>query len=290
MPLVNMKQMLAVARRDGWAVAAFNPVDYASLKAIIQGAAELDAPVIAQTSAKTVKYYGHETIVGWARELAGAVSVPVALHLDHGKDLKMLEKCIETGWTAVMIDASDKPYDENIALTKQVLEMAAKKDVGVEAELGEIAGVEEDIIVAESSSHHAEAAQALDFIRATPGLAVFAAAIGTAHGIYKKEPTIDWEGLTTICKGSTMPLALHGGTGLSDEIIQRAIGLSCAKVNISTNLKHVFVDSFIAHHQAHPTEYEPVKVLEAQFVAMKALITEKIRQFGGAGKASSIKG
>ncbi len=111
MSLVNMKQMLAVARRGGWAVAAFNPIDYASMKAIIQAAAELKAPVICQTSAKTVKYYGHETIVAWTRELAGAVPVPVALHLDHGKDLKMLQRCIETGWTAVMIDASDKPYE-----------------------------------------------------------------------------------------------------------------------------------------------------------------------------------
>ena len=285
-----MKQMLAVARRDGLAVAAFNPVDYASLKAIIMGAAELDAPVIAQTSAKTVKYYGHEAIVGWTRELASQVAVPVALHLDHGKDLRLLEKCIATGWTAVMIDASDKPYDENVALTRQVLQMASKKDVGVEAELGEIAGVEEDIVVAESSSHHAEAEQALQFIRDTPGLAVFAPAIGTAHGIYKKEPKIDWEALTKICKGSETPLALHGGTGLSDEIIQRAMRLGCSKINISTNLKHVFVDSFIAHHQAHPAEYEPVKVLEAQFTTMKALVTEKIRQFGGGGRAGSIKG
>ena len=103
-----MQRMLAVARQDGWAVAAFNPVDYASMKAVIQAAAELDAPVIVQTSAKTVKFYGHETLVGWARELAGAVKVPVALHLDHGKDIKLLQRCIETGWSAVIIDASDK--------------------------------------------------------------------------------------------------------------------------------------------------------------------------------------
>lgn len=118
MPLVSMKQMLAVARRDGWAVAAFNPVDYASMKAIIAAATDLAAPVILQTSAKTVKYYGHEPIVSWARELAGPSSVPVALHLDHGKDPKMVARCIETGWTSVMIDASDKPYEENLALTQ----------------------------------------------------------------------------------------------------------------------------------------------------------------------------
>ncbi len=289
MPLVNMKPMLAAARRDGWAVAAFNPVDYASLKAIIQAAAELDAPVIAQTSAKTVKYYGHEAIAGWARELAGAVSVPVALHLDHGKDVKLLEKCIETGWTAVMIDASDKPYAENLAVTRQVLEMASKRDVGVEAEIGEIGGVEEDIVVAEEKSHHADAEQALQFVREAPGLAVFAPAIGTAHGIYKHEPKIDWETLTRIYKSSDVPLALHGGTGLTDEIIQRCVHLGCAKVNISTNLKHVFIDSFAAYHQTNPRDYEPLAVLGAQFAAMKALVTEKIRQFGGAGRAKSVK-
>jgi ketose-bisphosphate aldolase len=289
MPLVNMKPMLAVARRDGWAVAAFNPVDYASMKAVIQGAAELKAPVIVQTSVKTVKYYGHEAIVGWARELAGAVPVPVSLHLDHGKDLKVLERCIETGWTAVMMDASDKPYAENLALTKQVLQLAAKRDVGVEAEIGEIGGVEEDIIVAEENSHHADVDQALDFCREVPELAVFAPAIGTAHGIYKKDPKIEWEVLTRIYKGTSLPLALHGGTGLSDEILQRAIHLGCAKVNISTNLKHIFIDEFVAYHQSHPTEYEPVKVLEAQFAGIKALAMEKIRQFGGAGRAGDVK-
>ncbi len=282
--------MLATARRDGWAVAAFNPVDYASLKAIIQTAAELDAPIIAQTSAKTVKYWGAEAIAAWARDLADAVPVPVALHFDHGKDLKLLQKCIDVGWTSVMIDASDKPYAENLALTRQVLEMAAKRDVGVEAEVGEIGGVEEDIVVAEEKSHHADATQALQFISEAPGLAVFAPAIGTAHGVYKKEPTIDWEVLSRITKGSSVPLALHGGTGLSDDIIQRAVKSGCSKINISTNLKHVFIDDFVAYHQSHAAEYEPLKVLEAQFNGMKALVAEKIRQFGGAGRAGSIKG
>jgi len=290
MPLVNMKPMLSAARRGGWAVAAFNPVDYASMKAVIQAAAELNAPVICQTSAKTVKYYGHEAIASWARELAGAVRVPVALHLDHGKDLKLIERCIETGWTAVMIDASDKPYAENLALTRQVLQMAAGQDVGVEAEIGEIGGVEEDIVVAEEKSHHADANQALDFCRAAPDLAVFAPAIGTAHGIYKKEPSIDWDVLTRISKGTAMPLALHGGTGLSDAIIQRSIRLGCSKINISTNLKHVFIDDFVSYNDNHPTEYEPLKVLEAQFSGMKALAIEKIRQFGGAGRADDIHG
>ena len=280
--------MLAVARQDGWAVAAFNPVDYASMKAVVQAAAELHAPVIVQTSAKTVKFYGHEALAGWARELADAAGMPVALHLDHGKEVKLLQRCIETGWTAVMIDASDKPYDENLALTRQVLALADARDVGVEAEIGEIGGVEEDIIVAEEDSHTADAEQAIQFCRDAGNLAVFAPAIGTAHGVYKKDPSIDWDTLTKIYGATDTPLALHGGTGLSDDIIQRAIKLGCAKVNISTNLKHVFIDDFVAYHQTHPREYEPLKVLEAQYAGMKALAREKIQQFGGEGRAAEV--
>jgi ketose-bisphosphate aldolase len=282
-----MKQMLAVARRDGWAVAAFNPIDYGSMKAIIAAATSLEAPVILQTSAKTVKFYGHEPIVSWARELASASPAPIALHLDHGKDPKMIARCIETGWTSVMIDASDKPYEENLALTKEIATLANKRDVGVEAELGEIGGVEEDVIVAEGKEHTADVEQALAFCREVD-LAVLAPAIGTAHGFYKREPTIAWNVLEAISQRSRTPLALHGGTGLSNDIIQRCIRLGCAKVNISTNLKHVFIDSFVTYHQEHSEEYEPLKPLAAQAAAVTALAAEKIRQFGGAGKATSV--
>jgi ketose-bisphosphate aldolase len=282
-----MKQMLAVARRDGWAVAAFNPVDYGSMKAIIAAATNLEAPVILQTSAKTVKFYGHEPIVSWARELANGSPVPIALHLDHGKDLKMIARCIETGWTSVMIDASDKPYSENLALTKEIVALADKHGVGVEAELGEIGGVEEEIVVAEGQERTANVEQAVAFCREVD-LAVFAPAIGTAHGFYKHEPTIAWGVLESISKEVQTPLALHGGTGLSDEIIQSCIRLGCSKINISTNLKHVFIDSFVDYHQGHPSEYEPLKPLAAQAAAVTELAAEKIRQFGGAAKAGSI--
>jgi ketose-bisphosphate aldolase len=285
MPLVNPAPMLATARREGWAVAAFNPVDYASTKAIVQAAQELGAPVITQFSTKTVKYHGYETIAGWLRELAGAASVPVALHLDHGKDLAVIERCLAAGWTAVMIDASDKPFAENLALTRQVVALAAAHGAGVEAELGEIGGVEEEVTGA--AEHYADVAESLAFCRAA-GLAVFAPAIGTAHGVYASEPRIAWDRLAAISRDTPTPLALHGGTGLSDEVIQRCIQHGCAKINISTNLKRVFIDSFCAHHRAHPDDYEPLPVLAAQFAAMKTLVREKITQFGGAGKAARV--
>jgi ketose-bisphosphate aldolase len=283
MSLVNMKQMLTQARAQQYAVGAFNIIDYLSMKAVVAAATELAAPVIVQTSVKTVKFWGARTLISWMRELADT-PVPVAIHLDHCKDLNILQECIEAGWTSVMIDASSRPFAENLALTRQVLEIAHPRNVSVEAELGEIGGVEEEIIVAEAEAHLADPEKAARFCRALP-LDCFAPAIGTAHGIYKGEPRIAFDRLAEIARRTPVPLALHGGTGLSDEIFRRCIGLGCAKVNISTQLKHTFIDEFITYHQAKPTEYEPVKLLAVQFEQLKNQVKEKIGLFGSTGKA-----
>jgi ketose-bisphosphate aldolase len=276
-----MKPMLAAAFKDRSAVAAFNPVDYSSMRAAVEAAEAERRPVILQTSAKTVKYHGHEAIADWARHLGCKAGVPVALHLDHGKDLALIRRCIEAGWTSVMIDASDKPYEENLRLTREVLEMAAVGDVGVEAEIGEIGGVEEDIVVAEEDAHLCSPDMAEAFCKALPGLAVFAPACGTAHGYYKGDPKVAFDLLAEISRRTGMPLALHGGTGLPDETIRRCIANGCAKVNISTNLKHVFIDSFCDHHEQHPHDYEPLNLLRAQHEAMVAMLREKIRLCAG---------
>ena len=285
MPLVSMKPMLVQARREGYAVGAFNTVDYGSSKAVVDAAQELEAPVIVQISVKTITYWNYATIAAWLRELGGAASVPVALHVDHCKEVAVIESCIEHGWTSVMIDASALPFEENLARSRQVVEMAAPKGIGVEAELGEIAGVEEDLSVAEEDAHLADPQKALAFCEQLD-LAAFAPAIGTAHGVYRGEPKIAFDRLEEISRGTQTPLALHGGTGLSDEIIQRCIGLGCAKINISTQLKHSFIDGFAGYHRDHPDDYEPLKVMEAQYQAVKSLVAGCVRQFGGAGKAA----
>jgi len=285
MPLVNMKPLLAEAKSQGYAVAAFNPVDYASMKAMIAAAEEANAPVIIQTSAKTINYYSHEALAGWIRELAGQSPVPVVLHLDHGKDFDMITRCIETGWTSVMIDASDRPFDANLSASRKVVELATTANVGVEAEIGQIHGVEEDIVVAEEDAHLTDPAEAEIFCREL-NLAAFAAAIGTAHGYYHGEPNVAFGLIEEINKRTNTPMALHGGTGLDDEVIQKCIALGCAKINISTNLKHVFVDSFADYHRDNPRDYEPLNVLGAQFSALKQLFFQKITQFGGAGRGA----
>jgi ketose-bisphosphate aldolase len=287
MPLVNIKPVLAEAKAKGYAVAAFNPVDYASMKAMVAAAEELNAPVIIQTSAKTINYYSHEALYGWMKEIAGDSPVPVVLHLDHGKDLDMIKKCIDTGWTSVMIDGSHLPFDQNLAETRKVNDWATAAGIGIEAEIGQILGVEDDMVVSEAESIFTDPNEAEKFCRELD-LSAFAAAIGTAHGYYKGEPNVRFELIEEINKRTYVPMALHGGTGLSDDTIQRCIKLGCAKINISTNLKHVFVDSFVDYHEKNPKDYEPLRVLGAQFGALKNLFKEKITQFGGAGRGAEV--
>lgn len=283
MALENMRTMLSKAAAGRYAVGAFNVLDYNSTKAVVQAAEELGAPVIIQTSAKTVTFWGPRALVGWVRELAGRSKMPVALHLDHCKDLDLIRGCIEAGWTSVMIDASAKPFEENLALTRQIVQMARPKDVTVEAELGAIVGVEDDIHVKEQDSHLADPRQALEFC-AQVKLDCFAPAIGTAHGIYKGEPKIAYDILEEVAVGTGVPIALHGGTGLADEVFRRCIALGCAKVNISTQIKYAFIDGFVGYHNAHNTQYDPLKVLRAQFDEMKEGIAGNIKLFGSAGK------
>jgi len=284
MPLENMKAMLAQAAAEKYAVGAFNILDYNSTKAVVQTAEELHAPVIIQTSAKTVTFWGSRTLMGWMRELAGNSKVPVAVHLDHCKDLDLIKECIEAGWTSVMIDASAKPFEENLSLSRQVVEMARPKNITVEAELGAIVGVEDDIHVKEQDAHLADPQQAVEFCtKVKPDC--FAPAIGTAHGIYKGEPKIAYDILQKVAPSTRVPIALHGGTGLSDDVFRRCISLGCAKVNISTQIKYAFIDGFVGYHNAHNTQYDPLKVIRAQFDEMKKAIMANIRLFGSAGKA-----
>lgn len=284
MPLENMNAMLSEARKGRYAVGAFNMLDYNSTKAIIEAAEHLKAPVIIQTSAKTVIFWGSAAIISWVRQLVKTSTVPVALHLDHCKDLQLIAECIDAGWSSVMIDASSKPFEENLALSRQVVEMARPRKVTVEAELGAIVGVEDDIHVKEQDAHLADPEQAIRFCeQVQPDC--FAPAVGTAHGIYKGEPKIAYDRLEEIAGRTSIPLALHGGTGLADAVFKKCIALGCAKVNISTQLKYAFIDGFVAYYNSHNTQYDPLKVIAAQFDALKAGIVENIKLFGSAGKA-----
>jgi len=284
MSCVTMKEMLAKAYEEKYAIAAYNIIDYLTTKAVIETAENLQAPVITQVSVKTIKFWGYDAIVSWYRQLAEKASIPVALHLDHCKDLDVIQNCINAGWTSVMIDASSFPFEENVEMSVKARELADQGGVTLEAELGQIGGVEDDISVDEKDAHLADVSKAVEFCETVkPDL--FAPAIGTAHGVYKGEPKIAYDRIDEISKRSKIPIALHGGTGLADDVFKKCIALGCAKVNISTMLKHGFIDSFIGYRENNPDDYEPIKFLQHQFDYVRKDMEKIIRLFGGAGKA-----
>ena len=287
MPLVNMKPLLRDAMDNGYAVAAFNLVDYNTTKAMVKAAEELNAPVICQTSAKTIKYYSHKEIVSWVRTVAEDSPVPVVLHLDHCKDIAMIEECAKAGWTSIMIDASEFPFEQNLAESLKVREIAEKYGVGMEAELGQIMGVEDDMHVAAEDSVLTDPEDAKRFCDALD-LSAFACAVGTAHGYYKGDPVVDFDRIKAINELTRTPMALHGGTGLSDETFAKAIARGAAKINISTNLKHVWVQSFVDYHLAKPTDFEPLRVGDAQYQACKAMFHGFIEKFGGKDRGTAF--
>jgi len=284
MALESMTRMLKRAREDGYAVGAFNILDYNSMRAVVEAAEELGAPVVVQTSVRTVVFWGCSAIAGWARELAGRAGVPVALHLDHCRETEFIEECIEAGWTSVMVDASALPFEENLELSRSVVELAAPRGVSVEAELGAVGRVGEDGAVPGDEALLADPEEAEIFCREL-SLDCFAPAIGTAHGFYRGEPRIDFERLRIIAQRTGTPLALHGGTGLSDDVFRKCIALGCSKINISTGLKRIFIDSFIKGGSRKRGKYAPLGALGAQFDSIKEYVKGKIRLFGSAGAA-----
>jgi fructose-bisphosphate aldolase, class II len=287
MPLVPMGPMLRHARAHRYAIAAYNMIDYNSARAIVDGATALAAPVIIQVSVKTVRHWGAPVVAGWVRQLATDAPVPVALHLDHCTSLDVIRACIDAGWTSVMFDGSALPFAENVAKSAQVYALTEAAGIGLEAEIGAIGGVEDDKFVAEDASILADFDECVAFCREMPKLAVFAPAIGTAHGFYKGEPKIAYDLLERITKVIDIPIALHGGTGLTDDQFHRCIGLGCGKVNISTMHKRLFIDGFVNLKAEKPKLEEPLPFIAAQHDAMQADVMAMIRTFGSEGRATA---
>lgn len=290
MAFVTMGPMLKRAQAARYGIAAFNMIDYNSVRSIIDGAAELDAPIIVQVSVKTIKHWGYRPIATWVRMLADDVDVPVALHLDHCSDADVIRRCIDAGWSSVMFDGSSLSFAENKARSEDIYRMTEQAGVGLEAEIGAIGGVEDDKFVAEDAAILANYDECLAFVKDMPNLAVFAPAIGTAHGFYKGQPKIAYDLLERITQSICVPIALHGGTGLSQEQFDRCIAGGCAKVNISTMHKHRFIEGFIGTRAEKPKLEEPLPFIVGQYDAMKKDVIDMIRIFGSAGKAAHAAG
>lgn len=284
MPLVPMRGLLDKAQEGHYAVGAFNCNNMEIIQAIITAATAENAPVIVQASQGAIKYAGLEYITAMTKIAAQNTHVPVVLHIDHGTSFEQVMRCIREGFTSVMIDGSKLPLEENIALTKQVLDVARACGVSVEAELGKIGGTEDDITVSEKEAMYTDPEEAIYFAEQT-GVDALAIAIGTAHGQYKGEPKLDFDRLAEIQKRVNVPIVLHGSSGVPDDAIRQAIALGVSKINIDTNIREAFMAGLKGALTKNPKEIDPRKVLGPAKEAMVEVIREKIRLFGSSGKA-----
>jgi ketose-bisphosphate aldolase len=283
MPIAPTQEILQRAIRDRYGVAAINVVNDLTLEAVLAAAEELRAPLIVQTSVKTVKMQGVDALFALWVELTRNVKVPVALHLDHCPDREVISECLAKGWNSVLFDASKLSVDENRRQCIEVVAEARRYGAAVEGEIEGIQGVE-DGIGSDSPSQVQSLDVALDFIRAT-GIDCFAPAIGNAHGMYKTTPTLDNQRVSDIVAAEPIPIALHGGTGMTQAQFSDLIARGCAKVNISTALKIAFMRSGYDHMNANPGAYDPPALFRAQRSAVIDMAKEHIRLFGSDGKA-----
>lgn len=288
MTLVSSTPMLKEARKSGYGIVAFNIHSFDMLYSVAEAAAELDAPVIIQTTVGTVQNLGTDSIVKTARAAAEKFHVPMALHLDHCTDLDVIIQCIRAGYTSVMIDASMHPFEENIRLTNQVMDIAKYIDVNVEAELGKVGGVEDNIVVSDKDAEKAVPAECKEFIERT-SVPTLAPAIGTAHGIYSGDPDIDFDRIAEIASLVDEPLVLHGGSAIPEDDVKQCIALGMAKMNVSTELKNAYSEAIKEHFLEAPDSLDPRKYLAKAKDVAKELAKSKMILVGCAGKATEIK-
>ena len=273
--MINSKELLLHAQKNGYAVPAFNCHNLETIQVIVETANELRSPVIIAGTPGTFDYAGRDYIQSIVETAAKKYNIPIVLHLDHHTKIEDIEASLKLGTKSVMIDASHHSYDENIAIVKKVVELAHKFDATVEAELGILGCQEDDLVVNEKDSKYTNPQQAVDFVKKT-GIDSLAVAIGTAHGLYKEDPKLDFERLKEIRSLVTIPLVLHGASGVPEEAVKKAISLGITKVNIATELKIPFSHKLREYLVAHPEENDPRKYMKDAKKAMAEVVKEKI--------------
>jgi fructose-bisphosphate aldolase class II len=308
MALTTNQELLDQAKRGRYAVGAFNINNLEILQAIVSAGEAEKSPVIIAVSEGAIKYAGMPYLVSMARIASEQTPIPLSLHLDHGTDLEVIRSCIESGFTSVMIDGSHFEFEENIGITKKVVEMASRKGVSVEAELGRLKGIEEKVSVSEKEAFLTDPKAAEEFVRRTEVHAL-AVAIGTSHGAYKfkGEVKLDFDRLKEIAKKVDIPLVLHGASGvppsvlekaekfgaklpgakgIPDDAIRKAISLGISKINIDTDLRLSFIGALREVLVTEPEEFDPRKILGPGREAIKQTVQSKMRLFGSSGKVT----
>jgi fructose-bisphosphate aldolase class II len=307
MPLRTNKELLTRAKKGGYAVGAFNMNNLEILQAIVSAGEAEKSPAIIAVSEGAIQYAGLPFIVSMVQTASHQTSIPLSLHLDHGRDLEIIRSCIENGFTSVMIDGSHLEFQENITMTRKVVEMAREKAISVEAELGRLKGIEDNVSVAERDAFLTDPQAAEEFVKRTE-VDALAIAIGTSHGAYKfkGEAKLDLERLKEIGGKVGIPLVLHGASGIPrsvlekaeqfgaklpgakgipDEAIRNAIPLGIAKINIDTDLRLSFIGAIREVLTKKPEEFDPRKILGPGREAIKQTVQSKMKLFGSSRKA-----
>lgn len=285
MPVVSLKDIVDKAFAERYGVPAINIFNDLTLEAVLAGAVEARSPVIVQTSVKTVKSIGAPVLFAMWESMTAGIDVPVALHLDHCPDRAVVTECLRQGWNSVLFDASELPVAENLRQTIEVVAEARQYGAHVEGEIESITGVE-DGIGSDDEAKRESLEVSLDFIRRT-GVDVFAPSIGNAHGVYTSEPVLDFDRVTQIVEATSVPIALHGGSGMTDEQFAELISRGCAKVNISTALKVRYMQAtlaFLKEAEARD-KWDPPSLFASVSGDIRTMTVDLATAFGSAGKA-----
>ena len=311
MPLVNTKEMFKKAYEGGYAIGAFNVNNMEIIQGITEAGKELNAPLILQVSAGARKYANHTYLVKLVEAAVEETGLPICLHLDHGNSFELCKSCIDGGFTSVMIDGSHLPYEENVALAKKVADYAHQFNVTVEAELGQLAGIEDDVNVSEDDAHFTDPNQVYDFVTRT-GVDSLAIAIGTSHGAYKfkpgQKPQLRFDILEEVGKKLPgFPIVLHGASsvvpefvemvnqyggkmpdaiGIPEEMLRKAATMAVCKINIDSYLRLAMTGAIRKHFVEHPDHFDPRQYLGDGRAAIKGMVEHKIKDVLGCdGKA-----
>ena len=281
---VTTFDMLKDAQNNNYAVGAFNIENLEFVMAVIRAAEEKRSPVILQTTPGTVKYAGLDYFAAIVRAAAEAASVPVALHLDHGNSFELCVEAMKAGYTSVMIDGSTKPFEDNIALVSSVTKVAAPLGIPVEAELGRVGGKEDDGPMVEGESPYTDPDEAEEYVART-GCTSLAIGVGTAHGVYVGTPHIAQDVVRAIRKRLSVPLVLHGTSGVPDEQVAEAISNGICKVNYATELRQAFMRGFMGYMGDNPACFDPKKPSKPGMDEIVAVVASHMDNLGSTGRA-----
>lgn len=287
--LINMKDLLKVAYENKFAVGSFNVANSEFVKVVITAAEEQNSPAIMQIHPNEIDLVT-DGFIAYVREAASKSKVPFVIHLDHGATIKDITRSIRNGYTSVMMDASHLPFEENIAATKEAVELAHLVDVSVEGELGTIGSNEGSSEGGADEILYTNPEEAAIFVEQT-GIDTLAVAVGTSHGIYpqSKDHSIKIDRLKQIHEKVKIPLVLHGGSDNPDEEIREAVKHGIAKINLSTDMKRAFYNQLRVTLDANPNAYEPDQLMPEATKAATELVKKKMDLFGSTGKASLYK-